>query len=360
MWSEIEPRQYARRIDACELVRAFLVAYVLRLPGLRAVADHRARTLSHCAMSSLSFALRRASSLRMVRALVERASEQGRPWGRRDRIALDSMPLTLPDTYRHGCEPINAQAVGGGVLWAFNLRARRGTNPVRVLKFLRGAWHDSRAIRDVVLQPRGPLYLMDRGFYALDLIAQWVGEHVRFIIRAKRTHLTYTVEQELSSPRRLGPKVTLAVDAIVRLGGRHRKHHPRVRLVRVESGDDPLILVSSCLELSADEMLEAYRERWQIERFHRELKRNLGLAHLYSFQQSGLEFLTSVAVLLVLLLWNDIQTNNGKRFTVDLLREMFSALRRASGLYGPWIPNTHPRTPRGRRLNLSRKKRSNH
>lgn len=296
----------------------------------------------------------------MVQALVERAGEQGQPWGRRDRIALDSMPLTLPDTYRHGCKRINAQAVGGGVLWAFNLRARRGTNPVRVLKFLRGAWHDSRAIRDVVLQPRGPLYLMDRGFYAVDLIARWVDNHVRFIIRAKRTHLTYRVEREVSSPRRLGPKATLVVDAIVRLGGRHRKHHPRVRLVRVESGDDPLILVSSCLELSAEEMLEAYRERWQIERFHRELKRNLGLAHLYSFQQNGLEFLTCVAVLLVIVLWSDIRTGHGRRFTVDLLREMFLILRRACGLYGPWIPNTHPRNPRGKRLKASMKKRQNH
>jgi hypothetical protein len=310
-------------------------------------------------MSSLSFALRRSSSLRVAEALVERAGQQGRRWGSRDRIALDSMPLTLPDTYRHGCKRINAQAVGGGVLWAFNLRARRGTDPVRVLKFLRGAWHDSRAIRDVVLQRRGPLYLMDRGFYALDLIARWVGEGVRFVIRAKRTHLTYMVERKLSCPRRVGPRATLVVDAIVRLGGRHRKEHPRVRLVRVESGEDPLILVSGCLELSAEEMLEAYRERWQIERFHRELKRNLGLAHLYSFQQNGLEFLTCVAVLLVVLLWSAIQTNDGKRFTVDALREMFSALRRDCGLYEPWMPNTHPRNPRGKRLNASRRNRKN-
>jgi len=42
------------------------------------------------------------------------------------------------------------------------------------------------------------------------------------------------------------------------------------------------------LDWNAEALLEAYRKRWQIERFHRFLKETVGLAHLYSFQEAGL------------------------------------------------------------------------
>jgi hypothetical protein len=293
--------------------------------------------LAGCNHSALSHAVRRPSALGMVQALLAWLSPRHAP-DDGALVGIDSMPVTLPATLQHGCARINRTTVGGGVLWAFALEAARGANPVRILKVIEGAWHDSRLMEDVELQAQGPIYLMDRGFYAIDLVARWVKQRVRFIVRAKLTHLCYEVVEYRGAPRRVG-ELRLTLDAIVRLGGENRKVRPRVRLVRatLPTGEE-LILVSNLLGKSAEYLLKSYRQRWQIERFHYYLKETLGLAHLYSFQQNGLAFLVHVAVLLCVLLL--LSGDSQKTLTVDQLRELLRQLRRACGLFGLWRRNT--------------------
>ena len=148
MWSQVEPRRYPRTIEPSGLIKAFMSALTLGLPGLRAVAVRGARLLGGCNHSALSHAVRRLSSVKMIQALIEGLAPPRAP-GRGELVAIDSMPVTLPATYRHGCARITRTTVGGGVLWAFALRAARGVNPVRILKVIEGAWHDSRLMDDV-------------------------------------------------------------------------------------------------------------------------------------------------------------------------------------------------------------------
>jgi hypothetical protein len=341
VWSQVEPRRYARDIEAVGLIRAFLIALVLGLPGLRAVAARGAELVNGCNYSALSHALRRCSSLGMIQALLTLLEPRHTP-GRGELVAIDSMPVTLPATVRHGCRKVTPTTVGGGVLWAFALNAARGVNPVRILKVIEGAWHDSRLMSDVALLARGPIYLMDRGFYAIDLVARWIEQRVWFIVRAKCTHLRYTVVRRRGSPRKAGT-LRITLDAVVRLGGTdrkvRRKARPCVRMVRavLPTGEE-LILVSNLMDRSAEYLLQSYRQRWQIERFHYYLKETLGLAHLYSFQQNGLAFLVHVAVLLCVLLL--LNSNSKRAMAVDQLRELLRQLRHACGVFGLWRRNT--------------------
>ena len=314
-----------------------MIALVAQLPGLRAVAARERRYLGECNHSAVSQALPRRSSLALVQALLGLLPAPP-PSKAADLVAIDSMPVTLPATLRHGCQAITPTTVGGGALWAFTLDAARGVNPVRILKVIEGAWHDSRAIRDAALTANGPVYLMDRGFYAIDLLAGWAREGVRFIVRAKRTHLRYDVERTVGPPRRIG-KLRVTLDAVVRLGRAGRRARPRLRMVRAPlPGGDELILVSGLLGRDAAWLLEAYRQRWEIERFHFYLKETLGLAHLYSFKAGGLAFLVHVAVLLCALLLLDPEAQGA--LTVDRLRDTLMRLRETLGLYGFWRPNT--------------------
>lgn len=340
MWRQIEPRNYSRSINCVPLLQALCCGYLLRVPGLRGLVKLAPRAVGTMNFSSLSPAMRRGSFCRLAGALVDRLGAQSRP--RKDQlVALDSMPLTLPRTYRHGCDRINRHTVGGGVLWALTLSAaRRATPAVRVLKIIAGPWHDSKLMADVRLMPEGPIYLMDRGFYAIGRLCEWLDQGVRFIVRAKQARIRFKVLRACGAPRVLPGGKRIIHDAVVRLGGPQRRRRPRVRLVwAVLPTGENLILVSSQLRRGAESLLADYRKRWQIERFHFFLKETIGLAHLYSFQKNGIAFVLHAAVLLAMLMYCQARAKAG-RLTVDIMREVLQAWREALLIFGQWRPNT--------------------
>jgi hypothetical protein len=284
------------------LVRAFLSAFALCLPSTQAIINRHGQALGTKARSTLSYALRRLSMLRFVTRMIKAFDALFCP-GDEALVALDSMAVTLPATRRHGCEPINSAAVGGGVLWAFVIDAVRGACPVKILRIITGPWHDTREVAEVSLTPCGPVYLMDRGFWKIDLINKWLSEQVRFIVRVTAQSLCYKKVRLIGRPRLLESGIRIEFDGVARLGGVKQKVKPLVRLVvaYLRNGED-IILASDRMEWSAERLLEAYGKRWQIEIFHRFLKESIGLAHLYSFQENGLLFLLHVATLLAILL----------------------------------------------------------
>jgi len=97
------------------LIKAFLMAFVLYLPGLEEVTRRYGKMVQTDWRSTLSYALRRASSLRMIQAVLAALEDRFQP-KRYQLVVIDSMPLTLRATRRHGCRRINRSTVGGAVL----------------------------------------------------------------------------------------------------------------------------------------------------------------------------------------------------------------------------------------------------
>jgi hypothetical protein len=332
-----------------------LSAFTLHLPSTQAVVDRYGPELKTSARSTLSYALRRASSLEMVKRMWSALEALFRA-GEEALVALDSMPVTLPSTRRHGCRRINSSAVGGGVLWAFLINAARGTCPVQILRTIVGPWHDTQVVAQVKLTSRGPVYLMDRGFWSIELIRAWLQAKVRFIVRVTRESFVYHAVRLCGKPRTVARGIRVEFDGVAVLGGQTRKNKPLVRLVvaYLANGED-LILASDRMDWSAERLLEAYRQRWQIERFHRFLKECVGLAHLYSFQENGLLFLLQVATLFATLLLVGETAPRG--LTVDILLAALTNLRAALGLSTAWRSNTaKPMKKSGGRKRRSRPK----
>ena len=335
LWQAIRPGHYHYQITPQALVCAFMTAFVLRLSGLREVVERTGRVLGTRNFSSLTPALRRPCSLRYVQGLIERLESRHRP--QRDAlVAIDGMAVTLPSTQRHRCAKYNRRTVGGGVIWTYAIEATRGLCPVRVLKVVAGAWRDCAHMKGVTLIAHGPVYLMDRGFYALGLIEQWLEERVRFIVRARKD-ASYDLLETLSRPRRYGAG-RIELDARVRLGSATAKAHPVARLIRAVIGKQILVLVTSQLKWSAERVLDAYKKRERIEQFHRFLKEVVGLAHLYSFSQSGMTFLLYTALLVAMLLLLGEPKAAGE--VIGVLRRVLRAVRRALGLGNVWKRNT--------------------
>lgn len=323
------------------MVRALMMAFVLRLSGLRDIVDRFGPMLGTSNFSSLSSALRRVDARAFVGGLIQTLGFHHKP-RRDDLVAIDAMAVTLPRTQRHACKKLNNNTVGGGVVWCYRIAARNRGCPVQLLDVIQGAWHDSKVMRKIALIAHGPVYLMDRGFYAFDLLIRWMDEQVRFIVRARRHGLIYQTLRTISCPRRFGT-LTILEDVVARLGGEQAKAHPEVRLITalLVSGEK-LTVITSEMDWSAERVLEAYKKRWHIERFHKFLKDTLGLAHLYSFGQKGIEFLTLTVLLLAMVLLESAVV--GADMVIDALHQILRALRRTAGLSTPWKRNTVSRT----------------
>lgn len=334
------------------LVRVLMLAFIWELPGQREIMARFGAKLDSSNFSSLSPALRQLKLLLLTQAMVRELIRHCPPPTQFRLVALDAMPLTLDNRRGRACARLNDQTRGGGVLWAFWLKAPAGACPLQPLYLMRGAWSDTGLIRAARRQliRHGPLYLLDRGFYAIHLIAAWLQDHVRFIVRAKCNEVMLAPDTICGAPRQLG-RLKILRDEIGILGSpRRRGARPRVRLVwaLLPDGQD-LILLSDQLDWNAARLLEAYRQRERIEQFHRLIKQGVGLAHLYSFQPVGIEVQLRTVMLLVLLI--GLELGLGIQTTLAVLAEALRQLRRSVGLPPTrWRPNTpagsrQPRKP---------------
>jgi hypothetical protein len=324
------------------LVRVLMLAFILELPGQRQISARFGDKLDSHNFSSLSPALRQLGVLLLTQAMVRKLLRQAPPPTPLRLVALDAMPLTLDQRRGRACRPLNDKTRGGGVLWAFWLKAPAGACPLQPLYLMRGAWSDARLIRAARrrLIPEGPLYLMDRNFYVIARIADWLADHVRFIVRARANEVVLEPDTICGPPRRIGPLQVLR-DELGTLGSPQRcGPRPRVRLVWALKPDgEALILISSQLDWPAARLLTAYGQRGRIEPFHRLVKQGVGLAHLYSFQPLGLELHLCTVILLVLLI--SLERGLGRQPTLGLLAEVLAQLRRSVGLPPTrWRPNT--------------------
>ncbi len=332
-----------------------MTAFVTRLSGLREIVARLGTGLGTNNFSSLSHALSRPSTLSWVRSLVEHLEARHTP--RQDElIALDSMPLTLPITQRHRCVKCNRNSVGGGVLWEYRLQAAPGSCPVRILCTIAGGWRDAGLMKAMKLLARRPIYLMDRGFYAMGLIQSWNQTGVRFIVRAPFTSL-YEVLGQAARPHAYGRNGWIKVDALVGLGGRSVLCHPVVRLIHATVGREHFVVATSEMTWTAAQVLDAYKRRARIERFHRFVKDTVGLAHLYSFSQTGLMVLLHVALLMALLLFMGEAPRDGEEETLAVMRTAFHQVRALLGLGIPWKRNTNAkkRSPHIKRAKWQRR-----
>lgn len=250
------------------------MAFALRLAGLRDVVERFGERLGTMNFSSLAPALVRACSLRLIRLTRERLEAFHAP--RKDQlVAIDSMSITVQKTQRHRMTKFNNRTAGGGVLWTFTIEAARGVSPVRILKVMQGAWSDAKAM----------------------------------------------------------------ADAEVVLGGPRAKRHPRPRVIGATlANGEPLIVLTDRMDLSAEQLLAAYRKRGRIEEFHRLVNDAVGLAHLYSFSAGWVEFLLRAALMLALLLYLDAADPSGD--TVNLPRRQLHLLKCLLGLGRVWKRNS--------------------
>jgi len=165
------------------------------------------------------------------------------------------------------------------------------------------------------------IYVLDRGLQSTRTMKAFSESEVPFICRAKEKRKFELIESLIAEGQDMDMgESTLLKDCIVRLytgmpiaNKRGNKHYREelverpFRLVVVKSKSDDgkeYWLLTNEFDLSAKDIAQAYRRRWDIEVFFRFLKQELNVSHLVSLNKNGLQvmlYMTLITSMLVLI-----------------------------------------------------------
>ena len=190
------------------------------------------------------------------------------------------------------------------------------------------------------------LYLLDRGFSALANYNEVSDSKAKFVGRIKTNRKMEVVGRlmEEGADKDLG-KLELIDDVKVHLYGKGGKVDPHVYRVvkarfkeprdttrrnvgsntKVRRVENEVYFITNDFDLSAKEVAEAYRRRWDIEVFYRFLKQNLCFSHLLSTSENGIKvilYMTLITAMLIMIYkhLNEIGFSTAKwRFMLEMI-----------------------------------------
>jgi IS4 transposase len=166
----------------------------------------------------------------------------------------------------------------------------------------------------------GEFYVGDR-YYGEDyaLFSQLEQAGCCYLLRLRQEARFELVEQWPLSAADQASKVTL--DGLVRLGVGKSRQQQLVRLVRVQSEQGELLLVSNKAreELSAELLALIYRSRWRVELFFKWLKCILGCRHWLAESPRGVALQVYCALIAALLLLRHSGRRPAKR-AMEMIR----------------------------------------
>jgi transposase len=213
---------------------------------------------------------------------------------------------------------------------------------------------EENALPDVILKQvkkdteHRNIYIIDRGVQSARTMKEFSQKDVKFVIRARENRKHLEIESLIKENQDLDIGDNLLIkDSIINLytgvpiinkrrnkNYREEKVENRFRLVVVknkEQSEKYFWFITNNFELSAKEVADYYRRRWDIEVFFRFIKQELNVSHLVSLSKNGMEvmiYMTLIVAMLVLIYKkaNNLGYKTAKRRFVMELRELITAI----------------------------------
>lgn len=192
------------------------------------------------------------------------------------------------------------------------------------------------------------IYIIDRGLQSTRTMKDFTQKNIKFVIRSKDNRKHEEIESLIKENQDLDIGDNLLVkDSIINLytgipiNNKQGKIHYReekvenqFRLVVVKNKEQPekyFTLITNDFELTAKEVADYYRRRWDIEVFFRFIKQELNVSHLVSMSKNGIEvmvYMTLIVAMLILMYKkaNNLGYKTAKRRFVMELRELITAI----------------------------------
>lgn len=193
----------------------------------------------------------------------------------------------------------------------------------------------------------GNIYVIDRGLQSTRVMKDFDEKSVKFIIRSKENRKFEEAESFLDEKKSQkwndwkvvkDKKVKLYTGKPIqnKRGNLHYREEKvetyfRLVVIKNEKTNKEFWFLTNEFDLSAKEISDYYRKRWDIEVFFRFLKQELNLSHLVSVNQNGIEvmvYMTMIASMLLLIYKkaNELSYKTSKRRIAMELRDMITAI----------------------------------
>lgn len=214
------------------------------------------------------------------------------------------------------------------VFWWVKFRKKKGGVKVHVLYDLEAqvpafyhittaSVHDSKAMPEIPYET-GAYYIFDRGYNNFKELFRIQRMESFFVVRAK-TNLQYKC---VKWKRRM-PKNILSDAEIELTVYNSRKDYPdNLRLVRYydEEQDREFMFLTNAMDLTAQQIADLYKNRWQIELFFKWLKQHLKIKKFWGTTENAVRIQIAAAITaycLVAIVQHDMKL---KRSTYEVLQ----------------------------------------
>jgi len=181
-----------------------------------------------------------------------------------------------------------------GAVKVHTLLDLRGSIPAFIL-ITDGKYHDGNALDLITPQPDA-IYLMDRAYVDFEALYRMQVAGSYFVTRAISSQKYDVVEQNYNIDQTTGLR---ADKTIVLTVAKSRKFYPeKLRLIEFYDNEKNnfLVFLTNNFEVSALEVANLYKNRWQIETFFKWVKQNLTIKKLWGHSPNAVKIHIWVAI----------------------------------------------------------------
>lgn len=177
--------------------------------------------------------------------------------------------------------------------------------------------YDSKAMKEIPYES-GSYYIFDRGYNAFKELFKIHQHESFFVVRAKKN-----LQYKCCKWRRRLPK-NILTDAVIEFSeyNSYKKYPEKIRLVKFYDEDQSreFAFLTNAFHLTALEIANLYKNRWQIELFFKWLKQHLKIKKFWGTTENAVRIQISSAITaycLVAIIQHDLQL---KRSTYEVLQ----------------------------------------
>jgi hypothetical protein len=144
--------------------------------------------------------------------------------------------------------------------------------------------HDSKAMKEIPIET-GAYYIFDRGYNNFKELYRIHRAESFFVVRAK-TNLQYKC---VSWKRRMREGILTDAEIELTIYGSQKGYPEHLRLVRFydEEQDREFMFLTNAMELTAQQIADLYKNRWQIELFFKWLKQHLKIKKFWGTTENA-------------------------------------------------------------------------